>query len=81
MGFGEVRRQETVLLVLDPDDGELAGEWLPSHARGLHADGLEPICHALLALHQASALSLAVGVDTGADVREPVGWKNEPFAR
>ena len=70
MGFGEVRRQETVLLVLDSDDGELPREWLPPHPGGLHADSLEPVGHALLALHEASAVSRAVRVDAGADVRE-----------
>ena len=70
VGFREVRRKKPAFPVLDTDDGQLAGKRLPPHSRRLHAHRLEPVGHALLALHQASASPLAVGVDARADVRK-----------
>ena len=74
--LGQVGRKQSFLLVRDTDHRELAGERFPPHAGRLHADGLEPVGHALLALHEASGFPGAVGVDAGADIRE-TGWLEE----
>src|SRR5579871_2527577 len=70
MRFRQVRRKEIPSLVLHDNQRQALEVVYPDTTR-LHANRLQPVRHALLALDEAPPPAFRVAVDAGIDVRKP----------